>query len=136
MKLPMSCDVEYLESFVSKAESTELFEWFYANCDIQKLEEILMADGTNHPVRPWKIMFVDQELEDYAIFSEVHGRNRMKWPPLIEVIRDRIEQLTGVEFSVCVCLYYPNGEEGIGFHSDPPAFGPTTPLPSISVGEP
>ena len=49
-------------------------------------------------------------------------------------LRDKIEAYFKKEFSVCVGLYYPNGECSTDFHTDLDAFGSTKTLPSISLG--
>lgn len=93
-----------------------------------------MADGTVHKTDIGKCMFVDRDLTDFSVFQEEHGR-RIEWPPVLISLRDKIESFTGVEFGVCSCIYYSGGEVGLGFHSDLPAFGTTSLIPSISLGE-
>ncbi len=135
MRLPLECHVDYHERFVSPTESNAIFDWICANCPgLSEGDTIPMANGTVHRTDIGKWMFVDQELTDYALFIKPHGR-RMEWPPLILELRDKIERFIGMEFHVCVCLYYCSGEIDMGFHSDPPSFGPTSLIPSISLGE-
>ena len=134
MKLPLACKAEYYRDFVSKEESAALFHWIGENCGDLESTEIVVADGTVHHVDTGKIMFVDSELTSFSLLPEVYGR-RIAWPPIVRPLKGRIECLTGSTFGVCVCIYYKNGECGVGFHSDLPAFGPTSLLPSISLGE-
>ncbi|MFX0557696.1 alpha-ketoglutarate-dependent dioxygenase AlkB [Maribacter sp. CXY002] len=41
----------------------------------------------------------------------------------------------GLVFQTCVCIFYPDGNSGIDYHSDKTAFGDTAIIPSISLGE-
>ncbi|MES0490051.1 MAG: alpha-ketoglutarate-dependent dioxygenase AlkB [Leptospirales bacterium] len=133
MKLPVECQVDYHKGFLTSSQSSEIFNWIYANCEVLEGDKILMGDGTVFKTNIGKYMFVDQELTDSSIFKKEHGR-RMKWPPVLIPLRDKIESFTGVEFGVCVCIYYSSGKVGLGFHSDLRAFGPTSLIPSISLG--
>lgn len=133
MKLPLDCDVEYHADFVSKTEAAAIFRWICGNCDGLDSNEILLADGSIHRLDTGKIMFVDSELTDFSLFPEPHGR-RIEWPSLVAALRDRIEDFTGREFSVCVCIFYRDGGVGVDFHSDFRAFGPVSFIPSISLG--
>ena len=50
-------------------------------------------------------------------------------------LKKSIEKHTGIKFETCVCIFYPNGNSGVDFHSDYIAFGDTTIIPSLSIGE-
>lgn len=134
MKFPPDCHLEYFENFVSPKESTEIFDWIITHCPNLESYDRVMADGSTLHLDTGDWRFVDEELMDPALFFEYHGR-RMLIPSVILPLRDRIERHFAREFSVCVCVYYRDGSKGVGFHSDPPAFGPTSLLPSISLGE-
>lgn len=133
MRLPVDCEVDYHKGFISDLQSSEIYNWIHANRQLIDHKEIDMADGTVFKQEVGKYMFVDQELTDFSTFMEQHGQ-RVQWPPVLIPLRDKIESLTGVEFGVCVCIYYSNGKVGMGFHSDLPAFGPTSLIPSVSLG--
>jgi len=133
MKLPIDCDVEYIEGFVPEDEAAELFKWICDYGDVVDSNEMQMADGSIFHSDTGRIMYVDPELTDFSLFPEPHGK-RMAWPPLVEALRDRLEVLTGKEFNVGVCIYYRDGGVGVDFHSDYRAFGPVSCIPSISLG--
>ena len=46
----------------------------------------------------------------------------------------RVGAVTGCDHPVCVAIYYPDGRAGVDYHSDPPAFGDTRAIASISLG--
>lgn len=133
MRERLACEIQHLERFVSEHESLAFQQWIYDNYDLTDFEEVHFATGQTYLIQPWKMMFVDTRLTDFNIFPKEHGR-RAPFPPLLEKIRDRVTQHIGLQFDVCVCLYYPNGQEHMGFHYDPPAFGSTNIIPSISLG--
>ncbi len=133
MQQPLACEVQHLEHFVSAQESLAFQQWIKKSYDLTDFEEVHLAAGQTYLIQPWKMMFVDTRLTDFNIFPKEHGR-RVLFPPLLEKIRNRVNQHIGLQFDVCVCLYYPNGKEYMDFHYDPPAFGSTDVIPSISLG--
>ncbi|RXE86387.1 alpha-ketoglutarate-dependent dioxygenase AlkB [Pseudoalteromonas sp. A757] len=135
MKLPLlnNAEAEYIPAFLTKAESQLLYQWLITHCDLSQPETITLPNGENTEIRPWKMMFVDPSLEDPEVFPSYHGR-RQAWPNLISSIQQRLQAQIGVEFSVCVCIFYSDGDEYMDFHSDLSAFGPTDVIASLSVG--
>ncbi|PCK31188.1 alpha-ketoglutarate-dependent dioxygenase AlkB [Pseudoalteromonas piscicida] len=133
MKLPLQCEAQYIQAFLSDKDEQTLFDWLNRHCDLDKPEAITLANGEQVEILPWKMMFVEPRLIDPDIFPQCHGR-RQAWPPVIESIQQQLQQKSGIEFDVCVCIYYPNGEEYMDFHSDLPAFGPTDVIASLSIG--
>ncbi|WP_105167462.1 alpha-ketoglutarate-dependent dioxygenase AlkB [Pseudoalteromonas sp. T1lg23B] len=133
MKLALSCDAHYYSQFMSTEQSQALFEWLKSNFDLTEPEKLKMPNGEEVCILPWRMIFVSPEFDNNDVFSEHHGR-RAPWFPLLEQLRQQIKDCTGIEFSVGVCLYYPDGEEYMGFHTDLPAFGSTDVIASISLG--
>jgi alkylated DNA repair dioxygenase AlkB len=135
MKLPMNCQAQYIEKFISKTESAAIFDWICTHCPGLDYEDIAMADGSIYRLSIGKCMFVDTALTNTDLLPSAHGR-RMPWPQPLLAVKHKVEKFTGLTFSVCVCIYYRDGNESMGFHYDPPAFGSTSVLPSISLGQP
>ncbi len=50
-------------------------------------------------------------------------------------LKQKVEQYADTNFYCCVCIFYPDGNAGIDYHSDQVAFGDTSIIPSISLGE-
>ncbi len=80
-------------------------------------------------------MFIDQVLYEVNVFPEEQWGKTAVWPDNLFKIKQRVEALTKKPFQVCVCIYYPNGNNRVSYHSDYSAFGDTTTIPSISIGE-
>ncbi|TMP67820.1 hypothetical protein CWB76_16230 [Pseudoalteromonas sp. S1609] len=133
MKLPLSCDAHYYSHFMSTAQSETLFKWLRSNYDLEEPEVIDFPDGSQKPILPWRMIFLDSQLAKSGSFSLHHGRQTKSFP-LLEELRQQITERTGCNLAVAVCLYYPNGQESLGFHSDLPAFGSTDVIASISIG--
>lgn len=135
MKLPLNCELEYLAKFLNGVEAEALYQDFMENGGIAESRLKLGVGSQTYFSDFGKIMVIDQDLYEANRFpSAVYGKV-MTWPkPLMEV-KERIEDLTGREFKVCVCIYYPDGSSGVDFHSDPAAYGDTTVIPSLSIGE-
>ena len=133
MKLPVGCHAEYHKEFISASQCSGIYNWIYDNCDIRQGDTITMADGALLKTDIGKCMFVNPELTDPSLFLNEHGR-RLAWPRVLVPLKEKIESFTGVEFAVCVAIYYSSGKVGMDFHSDFRAFGPTSLIPSISLG--
>ncbi|MBD1583121.1 alpha-ketoglutarate-dependent dioxygenase AlkB [Pseudoalteromonas sp. S16_S37] len=135
MKLPLTCNAYYDSNFMSDELSTSLFNWLMSEFDLSKPEELEFPDGTRGTILPWRMMFLEPNLASSKQFPLHHGRRAATCSEL-EQLRQQIAQSTGVNLEVAVCLYYPNGEQSLGFHCDLPAFGSTDVIASISLGAP
>jgi len=80
-------------------------------------------------------MFVDKNLKEKNTFHEKYWGPTRKWTNKLKVLKEKIEIFTNHKFQVCVLIYYPDGKSGVDFHSDYVAFGNTSIIPSISLGE-
>lgn len=135
MKLPLNCTVEYIHDFLSKSESEDLYNELVDTHRIDQLKtKILTADG-EHFTDFGKLMFIDEELFNANKLPEEQWGKTTVWSNQLLDIKAKVEQLTGDEFNVCVCIYYPDGNSGVDFHSDYVAFGDTNLIPSLSIGE-
>jgi len=134
MKLPLNCNVEYLSLFFDKSDANELF---IELMDLVKKTNFLpqAEDGKLFKVNVGKFMFLDQNLIDENKFPEqLWGPTRI-WTNKLKKLKAKIENFTNHKFQVCVLIYYPDGNSGVDFHSDYVAFGSTSIIPSISLGE-
>lgn len=134
MKLPLNCEVEYFKDFLEYSETNELFIELIGlvkNLDYRPETE----DGETFNVNFAKIMFIDQNLLDENRFPEQHWGPTKPWTDKLKTLKERIENRTNQKFHTCVLIYYPDGSSGVDFHSDYVAFGDTSIIPSISLGE-
>ncbi|WP_020536415.1 alpha-ketoglutarate-dependent dioxygenase AlkB [Lewinella cohaerens] len=134
MKLPLNCDVEYLSSFLNIYDANELFAELI---NIIKQTDFCpqTEDGKLFKVNFGKIMFLDKNLIDENKFPEQYWGATRRWTNKLKALKEKIENFTNQKFQVCVLIYYPDGNSGVDFHSDYVAFGDTSIIPSISLGE-
>lgn len=130
--LPLDCEAYYRPGFLAPGESTALFAELAGRYDITN-KVIRMADGTEHAAETAAYMFADPELTSFDVLPEAWG-GRSPWPGSLAQVRERVAAETGTRFQVARCVFYRDGSEAMGFHSDPPAYGPTCPIASLSLG--
>jgi len=135
MKLPLNCDAEYQSGFLSPEESANLYRQIFQDYSIDQLKlEIPLEEGITYSDYG-KLMFLDRDLYEGGKFPEAVWGKTAIWTDQLMIIKERVEAFAKTTFQTCVCIYYPDGNSGVDFHSDYIAFGDTTIIPSISVGE-
>lgn len=132
LPLPVDCEAAYCQTFLTSRDATLLFDELVSGYDVTN-KVVQMADGQEFVSDNGVYLFADLELTSYDALPAVWG-GRSVWPDSLAHVRDMITQTTGVRFPVARCVYYQNGTEGMGFHSDPPAYGATDAIASLSLG--
>ena len=134
IQLAVNCSATYVEEFLSKETTTQLYEQLISEYNIAQQTLKITLDDKDSDLDTKKIMFVDEELYTKNVFpEEVWGKTEI-WSDELREIKEKVEAFTGLPFGVCVCIYYPDGNSGVTYHSDFPAFGDTTTIPSLSIG--
>lgn len=134
MRLPLNCEVEYFSDFLSLIDANELYKELESIVKKRKFAP-QTEDGRTYEVNFGKVTFLDQDLLDKNVFPEQHWGPTAVWTNRLKCLKERIESFTSHKFAVCVLIFYPDGNSGVDFHSDYPAFGDTSIIPSISLGE-
>lgn len=134
MELPLNCNVQYYDAFLSKEIAQKAFEYLMNDPALTQNFSIKTPTGEIFEEQFGKIMFVSQSLFNEKVFSEIQWGKIKVWPKELLSIKNKVESLTGNRFETCVCIYYPNGNSGVDFHSDYVAFGDTSIIPSLSLG--
>ena len=125
----------YNESFLSTQEATTLFDYLMGLHKLTNMLEMKIPTGEKVKYGFGKLMFIDKDLKTNNVFPEPIWGNNMEWSEEMLSIKKRVEDYVGLEFKTCVCIYYPDGNSGVDYHSDKRAFGDTSVLPSMSLGE-
>lgn len=133
MKLPLNCSVEYIDGFLSKSESKDLYKALINVYKIDQQQTKIEIEDQVYYTDSSKLMFVDKSLIASNKFPEAQWGKVLPWSRHLKRIKERVEKLTNTKFNVCV--YYPSGESGVAFHTDYVAFGDTNLIPSLSLGE-
>ena len=135
MKLELNSSVEYVRSFLSKTECDALYDHLTTHSELTTMLVIETATGETFQNNYGKMMFIDKKLNDENKFPKsIWGPTKI-WSEQMKMVKDRVESYTGHQFKTCVCIYYPDGNSGVAYHSDLVAFGDTTLIPSLSLGE-
>lgn len=127
--------ISYSPNFLTEKDATELFKQLTILSELTNMMEMKLPSGDVIKYNFGKLMFVDSDLIRKNVFPKSDWGNVMEWPKYMLSVKKQIEELTGQEFKTCVCIYYPDGNSGIDYHSDKMAFGNTDIIPSISLGE-
>ena len=135
MQLDLRAEVAYYPDFLTKPESTLFFDYLMSF-------ELLTRMHTSHQVNGksllhdfGKLMFVNADLIKSGAFPEITWGAIRPWTDVMLPIKKRVESKVGHTFDVAVCIYYPDGNSGVPYHSDLVAFGDTNVIPSLSLGE-
>lgn len=135
MKLPLNCSVDYIKDFLSSEEATELYRILIEEYQLDQARLIVKNGEKMMATDSFKILFATEKLIQAESHPEsIHGKN-FAWSGLMLTLRKRVEKLTGKEFEIAMCLYYPNGNYFAPYHYDQETSGYQTILPSISLGE-
>lgn len=135
MKLPLKCEAEYIPDFLSKSESDILYKHLISDFTLTKKNNIQLQNGHRITVDFGKIMFIDEDIFNKNLLpSSVWGDTAI-WSATMRAIKEKVENYTSHKFEICVCIFYPDGNSGVDYHSDYIAFGDTSYIPSISLGE-
>ncbi|GEQ85846.1 hypothetical protein ULMS_13540 [Patiriisocius marinistellae] len=125
----------YHEDFMSIQEANELFEYLMGIKTLTSMLEIDTETGDSFTFNFGKMIFVDKELKEQNRFPKENWGKSLEWSKHIIPLKKRIEQHTNCEFKTCVCIFYPDGNSGVDYHADKIAFGDTSIIPAISLGE-
>ena len=134
-KLALHCTTEYVEGFVTKEKAQKLYEQLVSEYNIAAQKISFLSEENTAQSDLGKIMFMDQDLHEKNVFPEHIWGKTAVWSTALREIKKDVEAFTGKQFGVCVCIFYPDGMSGVAYHSDHAAFGDTTVIPSISLGE-
>ena len=135
MNLPLNCDLDYIESFLTMEEAQKLYDLLVGEYDLPQYKTRMEVNGVVHESDYGKIMFLDQGIYDRNEFPEAIWGKTQVWTEELLQVKEKIETMTGRVFGVGVCIYYPDGNSGVDFHSDPSLYGDTRVIPSLSLGE-
>ena len=135
MKLPLNCEVEYFNDFLNQEEATGLYRLMIDEYKIHQSLVKMEVAGEIQTIDLFKMTFVTADTLKMNDGTLRHFYNPQVWSMPFLKVKERIERLTGRVFDVGVCIFYRNGNDGVPFHFDPPAFGDTSVIPSLSLGE-
>lgn len=132
----LNCNIEYHRAFLSKSESQSLFFELVEDYRMKtQRNRVIGRDGNFEELDTSKLMFMDKELYEKNIFPEEYWGKTAIWPQSVRAVKEKVEKVVGRAFNIGVCIYYPDGNSWVDYHSDYVAFGDTNLIPSLSIGE-
>ena len=133
MKLPLDCEVSYHRGFMTPAESRTLFQAIDAACDLSD-QVVAVGEDQEYSLDFGKCIFGDASFIEWAKTCEPFSQCELWIPELLD-LKAKVEAAAKRSYGICVCIHYKNGASGCDYHSDPPAYGDTQSIASISLGE-
>jgi hypothetical protein len=134
IKLPLDCDLTYIENFFSDEEAWRLYHLLIQEYQLDQKRFILDYGDHQIVTDSFKILFADQDLIDRNSHPEhIHGKSYV-WCDAMQELKTRVQKVTGKAFPLAMALYYPDGNYFAEFHSDQKTSGDATILPSLSLG--
>jgi hypothetical protein len=135
VKLPLDCDVDYCEHFLDEKNAQEIFDHIINSYDLKR-QSVSLKDGAQYKLNRSTLVFTDEETAKLNIIPKIWGEKTpvIIWPECITKIKNKIEQLTGKTYNICLCNHYENGKRNIGWHSDNEEHGSLSSIASISLG--
>lgn len=90
---------------------------------------------SGHVMDTGKMTFLDEDLFHSGKMPKERFGETAPWFPELLAVKLRVEQMFNRPFHTGVCIYYPDGNAGVDYHYDPPSFGDTSVVPSLSLGQ-
>jgi alkylated DNA repair dioxygenase AlkB len=131
MQLPLQFENEYILDFLSSQEASSLYAELRTYLD----QHIDLSIGDNTFSTSFeKVMFLEDSLYSKKIFNEAIWGKTAPFSKSLLQVKEAVEEMAKRKFPVCVAIFYPDGNSGVGFHADYVAFGDTSIIVSISLG--
>jgi alkylated DNA repair dioxygenase AlkB len=122
IELPLNCGVKYVKNFLTKDECDKYYEYMI------KIPQFIKKEHEGRKTA----LFGSVDSYKYA------KNNEKPIPyndcPFLLIIKDKLNDLLGINFNICLCNLYENGNKKFSFHSDNEEIGKVTPIASISIG--
>ncbi|ARF11712.1 2OG-FeII oxygenase superfamily protein [Klosneuvirus KNV1] len=123
--------VKYHPNFITNP--TELYEKFLYNFDF-KDRVVKLNNNKEYKLTRATCVFGDPDILDVPPKIWGSDNSIKQWTPELLEIKNKIEELTGNKYNICLCNYYKNGKKIINWHSDNEELGSTSCIASISLG--
>ncbi|MHA6279745.1 alpha-ketoglutarate-dependent dioxygenase AlkB family protein [Salinimicrobium sp. CAU 1759] len=128
--LPVDGKSFYFGSILNKEEEEKFFKELIEKVD-WKHDEVLIL-GKKITTARKTAWYGDREFE--YTYSKMTKKANL-WIPQLLPLKQKVEQLTGLEFNSCLLNLYHSGDEGMSWHSDAEAeLGPEPAIASLSLG--
>ena len=128
--LPANGEVLYFGKIFNETEAEGHFQQLFENAHWQHDEVMIYGKRI---VTQRKTAWYGEEEYEYT-YSKMTKKARL-WIPELLAIKQKVEEVTGLEFNSCLLNLYQSGEEGMSWHSDAEAeLGKHPAIASVSLG--
>ncbi|MEG9329108.1 alpha-ketoglutarate-dependent dioxygenase AlkB [Salinimicrobium catena] len=128
--LPKEGEAYYFGSILTTKEAQYYFERLINTIDWQQDEVIIFGKRI---VTKRKTGWYGEKEFEYT-YSKITRKAKI-WTPELVVLKELVEEKTGLEFNSCLLNLYHSGEEGMSWHSDAEAeLGKDPAIASLSLG--
>ena len=132
--LPLNCEATYEAGFLTTEEALQLYQHLINHYQINQAFLRMQFPDKEYISDFGKISFTSQQWINQNYFPEQGYGKCFVWDDMMLDVKTKVESYYQVAFGICVCIYYPDGNTGVDFHSDLRAFGDLDVIPSISLG--
>ena len=107
------CQVTYAPAFLAKEPADALLRTLQQEAPFER--EAPVVFGRARPISRASCAFGDPGVS-YR-YSGI-DRPALPWPPLVRAVKEQLEASQQSTFNFVLCNLYPDGEAGLGWHSD------------------
>lgn len=111
--LPKDGTVHYFGKIFNKEEAGELFDLLLKNIEWKNDEAIILGKKI---ITKRKVAWYGEEKFSYT-YSKI-TKTALPFTKELNLIKKKIEELTGEKFNSCLLNLYHDGSEGMAYHSD------------------
>ncbi len=111
--LPKDGTVHYFGKIFNKEEAEELFDLLLKNIEWKNDEAIILGKKI---ITKRKVAWYGEEKFSYT-YSKI-TKTALPFTKELNLIKKKIEELTGEKFNSCLLNLYHDGSEGMAYHSD------------------
>ena len=111
--LPFDGELYYIPNFLNTGTAYELVEVLHKEINWVN-EEVILFGKKIELTR--KVAFYGDNGLSYKYSG--HIKKAIEWTPALGILKNKISEYTQAPFNACLCNFYHNGNEGMGWHSD------------------
>ena len=133
MDLGLNCIATYQEDYMPSGMADDLLASLLDDDDLTT-PQVIKAGGQTFYLDFGKTVYLAPELFASGQFCAAEAQHQKPWSSKLTALAEKLSSDIGQSFPVCVAIYYPDGMTDMDYHRDPPAFGDTSYIASISLG--
>ncbi|GAB1598897.1 alpha-ketoglutarate-dependent dioxygenase alkB homolog 3-like [Argonauta hians] len=123
--------IHFFPNFIEEKDADRIFRTLYKDLPWKQASDIL-SNGSKHLQPRLTAWYGDLP---YSYSGQTHQPNA-KWHPVLQDIREHLQQSLGILFNSMLANLYRDGHDSVGWHTDKnPALGNQPTIASLSFGD-